>query len=101
MSSGVEHIDLSKVEFTRELLQSIPKHLASKYRVLPVSVDSDCLCVAAVDPFDSATLDSLTHLLKCQIQFRAIDETQFDTFYRRLYVDSGADADRKWHSEIG
>jgi hypothetical protein len=102
MSFEVEYVDLSKVEFTGELLKCIPKHLAYKYRVLPVSVAPDFLWIAMVDPSDLDAIDSLSHILKRPILCRAIDEQQFDTFYRRLYSHSDADSGTRLDSgDIG
>lgn len=94
MSSDAYYLDLSKVEFTPALLMCVPKHLARKYRVLPVSMGPDYLCIAMVHPSDFDAIDALTHILKREIRIRVIDEAQFDTFYRRLYVDSNVDTGR-------
>jgi type IV pilus assembly protein PilB len=85
MSFQAEYIDLSKVGFTQELLECVPRHLAHKYRMLPVSVSPESLCIAMVDPTDLDAIDAVTHLLKRPVLCRSIDEQQFDTFYRRLY----------------
>ena len=86
-------IDLSAVNFTPELLASVPRHIAFHYRALPISKKVDgALGVAVADPRDIDVLDSLTHLLKREIHLRPADRDQLDTFIQRLYGSpSGGD----------
>lgn len=88
MAWGGERIDLSTVHFTPELLGRLPRHLALKYRVIPVFDSAERLSVAVAAQPDFDLVDSLTHLLKCELEFRPTDEQQLDTFLQRLY--SGA-----------
>ncbi|HWW00890.1 MAG TPA: hypothetical protein VNZ64_14435 [Candidatus Acidoferrum sp.] len=80
-----ERIDLSTVHFTPELLRCVPRHLALKYRVLPVHDSAERLRVAVAGPPDFDAVDSLTYVLKREIEFRPTDEQQLDTFLQRLY----------------
>lgn len=82
---GAKSIDLSTVQFTPELLRCIPRYLALKYRVVPVSASADRLSVAVAETPDLDVMNSLTHLLKCEVEFHPIDEQQLDTFLRQLY----------------
>jgi hypothetical protein len=88
MSWGGESIDLSTVRFTPELLRCVPRHLALKYRVLPVVESGERLSVAVAGLPDFDLADSLTHVLKREIEFRPTDEQQLDTFLRSLYSDA-------------
>jgi hypothetical protein len=96
MKPEADYVDLSKVQFTAELLKCIPKHLAFKYRVLPISISTDSLWTAIVDPSDMDAIDSLTHILKRPILCRGLQEEQFDTFYARLYAHPDAESERRW-----
>ena len=78
MSWGGERIDLSTVHFTPQLLARLPRHLALKYRVLPVFESAERLSVAVHGSLDCDLADSLTHVLKCELKFRPTDEQQLE-----------------------
>ena len=87
-----DKLDLSTVNFTPDLLRSIPAHLALHYRALPVfQTDGGALGIALADPTAIDTIDSLTHLLHREIQPRSADELQLGVFLRRLYGGGSAD----------
>jgi hypothetical protein len=88
MNFGSERIDLSTVNFTPELLQCIPGHVARRYRALPIYETSDCLGIASAGPPELDTVDSLPHILKRSLEFRAADEGQLGVFLERLYGSS-------------
>jgi type IV pilus assembly protein PilB len=84
-----DKIDLATVDFTAELLRAIPARLALHYRVLPIfQTKSGSLRIALANPRDIDTIDSLTHLLKREIEPRPADQLQLGVFLQRLY---GAD----------
>jgi len=81
-----DKIDLSAVDFSPELLRSIPASIALRYRVLPVfETASGSLGVALADIRDIDTIDSLTHLLRRDIELRPADQLQLGVFLQRLY----------------
>ena len=82
-----EHIDLREVQFTAELLQSLPRHIARHYRALPVRSSPTSLCIALDDVNDLDTIDSLTFILKRPLEFLIADSSQLDDFILRLYGD--------------
>lgn len=86
-------VDLSTVNFTPELIASVPRNLVLKYRCLAVSRDANCLCLAVKNPRDLDIIDSLHHFLKRDLEFRTADEVQLDAFIKQLY-DSGRDKDK-------
>jgi type IV pilus assembly protein PilB len=86
MGWGGERIDLATVHFTPELLSRVPRHLALKYRVLPVFASGERLSVVVAGPPDFDVVDSITHLLQREVEFRPADEQQLDTFIQRLYI---------------
>ena len=88
MKFGAEIVDLSKVDFTPELLRCIPADVARKYRVLPVFDLPGRLSIALADPEDFTTIDSLTHILKKpELEIRVAPKQYLDIFIQRLYGD--------------
>jgi type IV pilus assembly protein PilB len=82
---GAEHIDLSKVNFTPELLSCIPAKMVRKYRVLPIHQISDRTGIATTDPIDLNTIDTLVHNLNQEVEIYIADKDQLDAFIERLY----------------
>lgn len=85
MHFGAEETDLTKVAFTAELLACVPRHLAIRYKVLPLFASPTVLRLAVADPSDMDALDALTHLLKRPLELCVADPAQLDEFIGRLY----------------
>ena len=69
---GAEVVQLSGMKVEDEVIAAIPRHIAKKYRVVPVYKHDGTLTVAIADPSDLATIDSLTHLLHTEIVLQEI-----------------------------
>jgi hypothetical protein len=83
---GAERVDLTQVQFTPELLRSIPAEVARRYRVLPlVDVPPFALRVAFADPIDLDAVDGTHHVLKRELELRVADPQQVDHFIQKLY----------------
>lgn len=103
---GAEHIDLSEVQFTAELLRLIPAETARKYQVLPVPASTvvpelaesprkyqilsifempDKVGIATADPSDLNTIDHLVHFLNRPVELFVTDKAQLKAFIERLY----------------
>jgi general secretion pathway protein E/type IV pilus assembly protein PilB len=64
---GVEFVNLGDMRLTDEVISAIPRHIAKKYSVVPVSKHDGTVTVAISDPSDLDTLDSLKHLLNLDV----------------------------------
>ncbi len=82
-------IDLKDVQFTAELLASVPAEHALKYRVLPVFSSPAKVCLALADPSDLATLDATHQLLDRDLEVCVADAKQLDEFIERFYGSAG------------
>ena len=85
MNFESEEIDLSMVNFTPPLLECVPKHVACKYRALPIFETAGSLGIAIARPVEIDTVDSLSHLLQRELEFRLADGQQLGVFLGRLY----------------
>src|SRR5205814_9494726 len=56
---GAEVVNLNDVKISDEVIAMIPRHIARKYRVVPVFKHETSLTVALADPSDLDTIDSL------------------------------------------
>jgi len=82
---GAEHINLSEVQFTPELVRCLPAKMARELRAIPVYHNQRRMGFAVADPSDLNAIDTLTHFLKKEIEILVADEYQITIFLERLY----------------
>jgi type IV pilus assembly protein PilB len=61
-------VDLKEVRPDLEAIEAVPRELAEKYHVLPLSVSGNTLQLAISDPLDVQVIDSLSHVLRFSIE---------------------------------
>ena len=66
---GAEVVNLSDMRLEDEVISAVPRHIAKRYRVVPVYQAWEQLTMAMSDPSDLDTIDSLHHLLKMDLEF--------------------------------
>ncbi len=86
---GAEVVSLSAVKIPDEVIASVPRHIAKKYRVVPVFKHENSLTVAMADPSDLDTIDSLTHLLHADISLQVASESDIEAALSKYYADRG------------
>src|SRR5438132_872510 len=89
---GAEVVNLTEVKISDDVIATIPRHIARKYRVVPVFKHDGSLTVALADPSDLDTIDSLTHLLRMEINLQVASEADIETALGRYYGEKGARA---------
>jgi general secretion pathway protein E/type IV pilus assembly protein PilB len=82
---GVEIVNLSEMRLEDEILSTIPRHIAKKYRVVPVYKHGNHIAIALSDPSDISTIDSLHHLLKADIEIRIATEEEIEAALKKYY----------------
>ena len=91
---GAEVVNLSELKIADDVIAAIPRHIARKYRVVPVFKHDNNITVALADPSDLDTIDSLTHLLRAEIDLRVASEADIEAALSRYYAErSGAATD--------
>src|SRR5689334_9092831 len=85
---GAEVVHLNDIRIGDDVIAVIPRHIAKKYRVVPVYKHDDTVTVAIADPSDLNTIDSLTHLLKSDINLQVASEQEIENALTKYY---GAD----------
>ena len=86
---GAEVVNLGEVRIEDDVIAAIPRHIARKYRVVPVYLHDDSLTVAIADPSDLATIDSLHHLLNKEIDLRVASEPDIEAALSKYYGGRG------------
>ena len=82
---GAEVVHLGEVQIPDDVIAAIPRHIARKYRVVPVYKHDSSLTVAIADPSDLNTIDSLTHLLRADIQLQVASEQDIEGALSKYY----------------
>jgi len=65
---GIASVRLADQKIEPSIIGKVPAKFASRYHLIPLSVDRHGLRVAIADPFDVQTLDELRLLLGCPVQ---------------------------------
>ena len=60
---GLEMVQLGGIELPKGLIDKVPQHVASSYRIIPVEMKDDVLVIATADPDNLAALDDLKFML--------------------------------------
>ena len=86
---GAEVIQLSGLKIPDDVIAIIPRHIAKKYRVVPVFKSDGKVAVAIADPSDLNTIDTLTHLLNAEIELRVASEPDIEAALNKYYGGTG------------
>ena len=97
---GAEVVNLGGLKIEDEIIAAIPRHIARKYRVVPVFKHDNTLTVAISDPSDLATIDSLTHLLNSEIVLQVASEPDIEAALSRYYGSQKSAADDERFKDV-
>ena len=86
---GAEVVNLSEMKIEDDVIATIPRHIARKYRVVPVFKHENSVTVALADPSDLDTIDSLGHLLHAEIELRVASEADIEAALSKYYAEKG------------
>ncbi len=82
---GAEVVNLKDVKIDDDVIAAVPRHIAKKYRVIPVFKSGNHMTVALADPSDLDTVDSLQHLLQADIELRVASEEDIEAALAKYY----------------
>ncbi|HEY3760939.1 MAG TPA: ATPase, T2SS/T4P/T4SS family [Verrucomicrobiae bacterium] len=85
---GAEVVNLSTMQIPDEAISIIPRHVAKKYRVVPLFKTDGKVALAISDPSDINTIDTLTHLLGAEIEPRVASEPDIEAALNKYYGGS-------------
>ena len=99
---GAEVVNLKDIKIADDVISTIPRHIARKYRVVPVFKHENALTVAIADPSDLDTIDSLTHLLHLEINLQVASEADIEDALSKYYADrsGGVQTDPRYKEVI-
>jgi type IV pilus assembly protein PilB len=82
---GAEVVNLGEIKIEDDVIASIPRHIARKYRVVPVFKHDGSITVAIADPSDLDTIDSLTHLLNAEVNLQVASDADIESALGKYY----------------
>jgi len=82
---GVEVVKLSDLRIEDDVISAVPRHIAKRYRVVPVSRHGTALTIALGDPSDLDTIDSLHHLLKMEVTISVATHEDLEAALKKYY----------------
>jgi len=68
-------IDLSRVNFRKEIIKLIPERIAVRHNILPIARIGDCLTIVMSDPTDIVALDDVKAATGCHIEIALATRT--------------------------
>jgi type IV pilus assembly protein PilB len=95
---GAEVVQLAGLKIEDDVISIVPRHIAKKYRVVPIFKGDGKVAVAIADPSDLNTIDSLTHLLNAEIELRVASEPDIEAALTKYY---GADKKHMAQGALG
>src|SRR5438105_4963122 len=82
---GAEVVKLSDLRIEDDVISAVPRHIAKRYRVVPVYRHGTSLTIALSDPSDLDTIDSLHHLLKAEVNISVATEEDIEIALKKYY----------------
>ncbi len=83
---GAEVVHLGGMQLTEDVIATVSRDIARKYRVIPVYKHDNSVTIALADPSDLATVDSLSHLLRAEtINIQVASEQDIENALTKYY----------------
>jgi general secretion pathway protein E/type IV pilus assembly protein PilB len=82
---GYEFINLSTLRLPDDVIKSVPRHVAKRYRAVPVSKHNGSIAVALADPSDLDAIDSLQRMVNAEIELRVATDEDIEAALNKYY----------------
>lgn len=86
---GMDTINLADYTVPEDVLSMVPRHIARRYKIIPVYKHDGTLTVAISDPLDVDTVDSLRYILKMNVEPVVAAKADIDAALDRYYGSTG------------
>jgi len=95
---GAEVVHLGGMQLPEDVIATVSRDIARKYRVIPVYKHENGVTIALADPSDLATVDSLSHLLRAEtINIQVASEQDIENALQKYYGEKkGIVADERF-----
>jgi len=92
-SLGTEVVNLDNVQFTPELLQTIPAGTARMYQCVPIEDFGSALRVAMANPMNPSVVDEISYIVRKEVQPVVADHKAIEKIISRNYGDESEGVD--------
>jgi general secretion pathway protein E/type IV pilus assembly protein PilB len=82
---NLDTINLAEYRVPDEVLALVPKHVARRYKVVPVYKHDNTLTIAISDPLDVDTVDSLRYILRMNVEPVVAAKNDIESSIARYY----------------
>ncbi len=82
---GCEFINLRDMRLTDDVIAAVPRHMAKRYRAVPVAKHDHTVTIALADPSDLDVVDSLQRMLNADVELRVATDEDIDSALNKYY----------------
>ncbi len=82
---GYELVSFSDLRLTDDVISAVPRHVAKRYRAVPVAKHGNSIAIALSDPSDLDTIDSLQRALNMDVELRVATDEDIDAALNKYY----------------
>ncbi len=82
---GIQQVQISSYIVDPEVIKLVPKQMAEKLKVLPLSKEGNTLILGMVNPFDLEAIDVVSRYTGLRIKPVAIKDEEFEEGFKRYY----------------
>ena len=87
--SGMQFIDLKKLEIPKNVVKKVPASIAKVYKVMPIKFEGAVLTIAMSDPLNVNITDDLRFMLGCSVKGVIAKEDDISESIHKHYGESG------------
>jgi general secretion pathway protein E/type IV pilus assembly protein PilB len=82
---GFEFINLGDLRLTDDVISSVPRHVAKRYRAVPVAKHDHTVVIALADPSDLDVIDALQRTVDADVEWRVAVDEDIDAALNKYY----------------
>jgi type IV pilus assembly protein PilB len=82
---GYEFINLSDIRLTDDVISAVPRHVAKRYRAVPVARHDHTVVIALADPSDLDVIDALQRMVNADVELRVAVDEDIDAALNKYY----------------
>ncbi len=82
---GYEFVNLSDLRLPDDVIAAVPRHVAKRYRAVPVAKHDHTIAVALADPSDLDVIDTLQRMVNADIELRVATDEDIDAALNKYY----------------
>jgi general secretion pathway protein E/type IV pilus assembly protein PilB len=82
---GYEFINLADIRLTDDVISSVPRHVAKRYRAVPVARHDHTVVIALADPSDLDVIDALQRTVNADVELRVAVDEDIDAALNKYY----------------